>query len=122
MKKILLGLMLLSSFCAFATEYCFDQAVFSVYDLKEKIEKCDSDIPTKRLDTLIDKLQGSVIGYGSRVRKAMKKTYEYMHTDMIYKYAQDKDESVKKCLRRLEYKPFDAVKVEVMDAMVLCGL
>ena len=110
------------SFSAFATQYCYDEAVFSVYDLKEKIQECDSEIPTKELDKLIDKLQGPVIGYTARVKKAMKKTYGYMHTDMVYKYAKDKDEETKKCLRRLEYKPFDEVKVNVMDAMVLCGL
>lgn len=114
--------MLLSSFCASATEYCYDQAVFSVYDLKEQIEKCDRDIPTRELNKLINKLQGSTIGYTLRVKKAMKKTYEYMHTDLLYKHASDKDEATKKCLRKIEYKPFDAVKVEVMDAMVLCGL
>lgn len=121
MKNLLLGFTLLFSFSAIANEYCYDEAVFSVYQLKEEIKKCDGDIPTKELDRLIDKLQGSVLGYTMRVKKAMKKNYQFMHTDMIYKYAHDKDELVKKCLRRLEYKPFDKVKVEVMDAMVFCG-
>lgn len=100
MKKLILSLMLTASFSASATQYCYDQAVFEAYDMKEAIENCDSTLPTKRVDKLIKALTSPSIGYTIRVKRAMSKMYEYMHTDLGYKYAAYKDESVKKMFKK----------------------
>ena len=120
MKKLILALILCTSFSSYATQYCYDEAVFAVMKMERDVKACDENLSTKPLKRLIRKLQRVHPGYSLKIRNAMSKLYGYMHTDLAYKYAETED--VQKCVKKLEYNKFDNLKIEVMDAMVLCGL
>lgn len=122
MKKLLLALLILGSISASATQYCYDDAVFSASNLQEAIKKCDQNIDTQILDKFINKLQRVSPGYGIKLRNNMSKLYKFMHTDIHYKHIDKEDKEVHACIYRVSDKKFNQLKIAVMDAMVTCGL
>jgi hypothetical protein len=122
MKSLILAsAILFVSSGASANEYCFDRASQAVYQFEEQIQKCDPSIDTQPIKALQQALQGSVLGYGIRVKNKMSKVYGYLYTTLPYRKDQPLSEEAKKCVEKLGYAAFDQVKAKVMDAMVLCS-
>lgn len=104
---------------AFATQNCFDKALLETERFAQKLQACDANVDVKPLMELEKALQSSIIHYGPRVLNKMSAIYEHLYTDLPYEESKLSAEA-KKCIQQLGYADFDQLKIEVMDAIIVC--
>lgn len=119
MKKLLLGLTLLTSMSTYATQMCGDGAIISAMAMEKVVLKCDDTLPVDVFHKLERSLQ-SKFRYKTKVINSMTDINEYMNYELEFHLAQS--DEVKECVKKLKYNDaYKNLKTSVMDALVSCG-
>jgi len=118
MKAIVLALVLMMSGHSFATSYCYDSAVFSVYNFQEDVEACNSGVSTKNFDKLNKKLIKTIFFYGRIVSKQQNKLFNELKTSNRNHMSPAESE----CLDEAIVKHEEKVRSKVKTAIQVCSL
>lgn len=103
----------------FANEYCYDDGRFAVADAKENLVACGVKINLASLDALERAIRSIRVlnsGYNNRVVRALDKVYIAYNNE--FRYGETTKDNA--CIQS-ELKKFSALKVAVLDTMVMCS-
>ena len=118
MKTLILALALLTASSVGATSYCYDSAVFSVYNFQEDVEACNSGVSTKNFDKLNKKLIKTIFFYGRIVSKQQNKLFNELKTSNRNHMSPAESE----CLDEAILKHEEKVRSKVKTAIQVCSL
>lgn len=119
MKTLLIAITFAGiSSSAFATSYCFDDAVFAVSNFQEDIEACDAGVNVKNFQKLNRKLIKTFFFYERTVNRAQRKLF----TDLKNVDTRNMSAFEKECLDEAILKHEIKVREKVKRAIELCKI